>query len=170
MGPRPQVFYLRPSQGDFPPRGDLFSFSQASPNPGGGCPDGRGLAQRSVNGLDSRRVVDPEGAVALVTGSSGFRSHQYCYRGSPVVFQERQQRDSSGTSSFRQSFSNDSICYKRGKNSNPQTFCGGLVGKEHSDQVQASPLPVLESSFLRQKDDSRPGRGEAWTWSECSFP
>ena len=138
--------------GGFSSRGDLFSFSQASPNPGGGCPDERGFDQRSVNGLDSRRIVDAEGEVALITGSSGFRSHRYCYRGSPVVFQEGQQRDSSGSSSFRQSFSYDSICYKRGKNSNPQTLCGGLVGQEHSDQVQASPLPVLESAFLRKKE------------------
>merc|ERR1711913_203087 len=144
--------FLAPFSGGFSPRGDLFSFSQASSNPGGGCPDGRGLAQRSVDGLDLRRIVDSEGAVALVTESSGFRSHHECYRGSQVVFQKRQQRDSSETSSFRQSFSNDLICYKRCKNSNPQTFCGGLVRKEHSDQVQASPPPVLESSFLRQKE------------------
>merc|ERR1712179_261869 len=74
--------------GGFSSRGDLFSFSQASPNPGGGCPDERGLDQRSVIGLDSRRVVNAEGAVARITGSSGLRCHRFCYRGSPVVFQE----------------------------------------------------------------------------------
>merc|ERR1711874_937272 len=83
----------------------------------------------SVDGLVPRRIIDAEGAVALVTESSGFRSHHDCYRGSQVVFQKRQQRDSSETSSFRQSFSNDSICYKRCKNSNPQTFVEDWLGR-----------------------------------------
>merc|ERR1711913_280254 len=83
---------LAPFSGGLSPRGDLFSFSQASPNPRGGCPDGRGLAQRSVDGLDSRRIIDAEGAVALVTESSGFRSHHDSTEGLKLFFK----RDNKG--------------------------------------------------------------------------
>ena len=146
------MFYLRPSQGDFPPEETFFPFRRPPPILEEVAPTEEDLLNdpSMVWTLDESltqrerwlSLRDPPDFVATSIATEGLW----------LFFK----RDNKGIPleppPFRQSFSNDSICYKRGKNSNPQTFCGGLVRKEHSDQVQASPPPVLESSFLRQKE------------------
>merc|ERR1711874_891572 len=98
-----------------------------------------------------RRVVDAEGAVALVTGSSGFRSHQYCYRGSPVVFQERQQRDSSGTSSFRQSFSMTQFITSEAKIPILRPFVEDWLGRNILTKSRLPPRLFLSCLFYVKK-------------------